>query len=114
MKKVFYGVSTGSLFRIFISKLYYSFLNVTIREAFRQFYFESKRGVFEFMVMPVQGRDTKLMMRSYEHYLEKEGKQREEIYRTFKIHPLKFWKWHVYATNDLYKFKYKRPSKDIR
>lgn len=78
----------------------------------KTYHFETESGDFQFTAMPSKGRDTKMMRRQYENHLKKEGTQREEICRTFRGNPFKFWNWYKYATMELYQYKYKKRSKN--
>jgi len=53
-----------------------------------------------------------MMMRQYESHLKSKGTEREKIYRTFRMNPLKFWKWNNYSKNELYQYDYKRRRKN--
>ncbi|MEM1320173.1 MAG: hypothetical protein AAGG75_07950 [Bacteroidota bacterium] len=83
-------------------------INFLIEGVGQQYHFQSESGDFHFVLYPIKGRDLGMMKRQYESYVKNEGKEREEIYRTFRMNPLKFWNWYQYATDDLYRYKYKK------
>jgi hypothetical protein len=91
-----------------ISNIYSGYINIFTEGIGKRYHFQTESGDFEFTAIPSKGRDTKMMMRQYENHIKEKGTETEEIYRTFRGNPLKFWNWYTYSTNELYQFDYKK------
>ncbi|MHA7056061.1 hypothetical protein ACWGOQ_0002505 [Aquimarina sp. M1] len=93
---------------IMVSNYCSSFINVLTEGLFKTYYYESESGRFQFTAMPSKGRDTNVMKRQYDKFIEKNNIKKEKIYRTFKMDFFKFWNWYNYLTSDPYKFPYRK------
>ncbi|HZV68579.1 MAG TPA: hypothetical protein VFG10_03515 [Saprospiraceae bacterium] len=71
--------------------------------------FETKNGYFKDAVIPEKGRDLDHMKYAFARFKEENpGTIDTVLYRTFKLNYLKYWKWHDYATKELYQYEFKK------
>ena len=92
---------------IIIGNLFPTFFNTLTQGIFPRYHFQTEGCEFDFDTCPNKGRDLANMKRSLEIFkLENKGYSDLKLYRTFTKNPIKFWKWHEYATSEYYQYEY--------
>lgn len=80
----------------------------------KKYVYETYDGKEQFVTMPGKGRDCKSMELVFVRYCKKhETYTGTQLYRTFKINPLKYWRWYEFVTHPRYKYPYKRVGKNL-
>ncbi len=94
---------------LILSNIYSGYVNVFTEGIGKSYLYQTEFAEFQFTEVPSKGRDIQMMEAQFSRFKENNPHHAHlELYRTFKMNPLKFWIWFSYCTDDRYDFKFKK------
>lgn len=77
----------------------------------KKYHFITFDSKYSFTISPYKNTDTKYLEIKYDQFKKYKPEYNEkELFRTFKINPLKYWHWYEYLFAKRYKYQYKEQT----